>query len=256
MHTTGTNPRRALTILGVIPARLDSKRLPGKVLREIAGKPMLHWVYQSALRSPLLTRLLVATDNDEVLRCCEALGIPVAMTGLHPSGTDRLHEVMQRTDADVYVNIQGDEPMLRADHLELLLAPFLQGEAQVTTLKVALSAAAASDPNIVKVVTDDSGRALYFSRHPIPFDSERMGRVRYYKHLGLYAYTREALVSFHALPQSSLELAERLEQLRFLQNGVPIVVVETAHDTISVDTEEDLERVRALFSVGTTGQAG
>ena len=256
MHTPGTNPRRALTILGVIPARLESKRLPGKVLREIAGKPMLHWVYQNALRSPLLTRLIVATDNDEVRRCCEGQDIPVAMTGLHPSGTDRLHEVMLRIDADVYVNIQGDEPMLRPEHLELLLTPFLQGEAQVTTLKVALGAAAASDPNIVKVVTDDSGRALYFSRHPIPFDSLGTGRVRYYKHLGLYAYTREALASFHALPQSSLELAERLEQLRFLQNGVPIVVVETQHDTIGVDTEADLERVNALFSTGAPGQPG
>lgn len=240
-------------ILGVIPARLDSKRLPGKVLRQIAGKPMLHWVYQNARRSSLLTDLIVATDNEQVRRFCEEQGIPVTMTGQHPSGTDRLHEVMLRTDADVYANIQGDEPMLRPDHLELLLSPFLKGGAQVTTLKVAIDVAAAQDPNNVKVVTDYSGRALYFSRYPIPFDRDGAGQVQHYKHIGLYAYTRAALSLFHSLPQSSLELAEKLEQLRYLQNGVPITVVETQHDSIGVDTEADLERVSALFSTGTAG---
>jgi 3-deoxy-manno-octulosonate cytidylyltransferase (CMP-KDO synthetase) len=253
MNLPRLNMPDSLRILGVIPARLDSTRLPGKVLREIAGKPMLHWVYEHALRSPLLTGLIVATDSDQVQGFCERQGIPVTMTGSHPSGTDRLHEVMARTDADIYVNIQGDEPMLRPEHLELLLTPFLKGAAQVTTLKVAIDAVAASDPNNTKVVTDNSGRALYFSRHPIPFDRDSTGRVQYYKHLGLYAYTRQALAQFHACPPSPLELAERLEQLRYLQNGVPILVVETQHDTIGVDTEADLERVNALFAVGGAG---
>ncbi len=235
-------------ILGVIPARFASTRLPGKVLRDIAGKPMLYWVYQNARRSPLLSELIVATDSERVELFCREQSIPVTMTGQHNSGSDRLHEVMLRTDGDIYVNIQGDEPMLRPDHLELLLAPFLNGSAAVTTLKVAISPEEARDPNCVKVVTDDSGRALYFSRHPIPYDREGSGGVQYYKHLGLYAYSRAALALFHSLPQSSLEQAEKLEQLRFLQNGVSIVVAETRHDTIGVDTEADLQRVTALFS--------
>lgn len=234
--------------MGVIPARLNSTRLPGKALRLIAGKPMLHWVYQNARQSPLLTELVVATDSPEIYDSCAGAGIPVTLTGEHPSGGDRLHEVMGRTDAEIYVNIQGDEPTLRADHLELLLQPF-GGEtnAQVTTLKVAISTEAARDPNNVKVVTDDNGRALYFSRHAIPYDRDETGDVTYFKHIGLYAYTREALALFHRLPQSTLELAERLEQLRFLQHGVPIHVAETAHDTVGVDTEADLQRVIALF---------
>ena len=235
-------------ILGVIPARLDSRRLPRKVLLKIAGKPMLSWVYRNARRSALLTEVIVATDSEEVRNYCISENIPVLMTGRHPSGSDRLHEVMLRTDAEVYANIQGDEPTLRPDHLELLLSPFLTGNAQVTTLKVELDPARASDPNTVKVVTDDSGRALYFSRHAIPFDRDAGGGVRYFKHIGLYAYSRKALALFHELPQSSLETAEKLEQLRFLQNGIPIHVLETPHDTIGVDTEADLARVENLFS--------
>ena len=140
--------------------------------------------------------------------------------------------------------------MLRPAHFELLLRPFLGGDVQVTTLKVAMSSAAALDPNNVKVVTDNSGRALYFSRYPIPYDRDGQADIQYYKHQGIYAYTRAALSLFHSLPQSSLELAEKLDQLRFLQNGVPIMVFETPHDTIGVDTEDDLRRVDSLFSTG------
>jgi len=239
---------KSLKILGVIPARYDSTRLPGKVLRNIAGKPMLFWVYRSARQSRLLSDLLVATDSEKVLEFCGQEGIPVMLTGRHPSGTDRLREVMERVDADIYINIQGDEPMLRPDHIEAVVSPFLTGDARVATLKVAVDEAAARDPNIVKVVTDDSGRALYFSRHPIPFDRDGAGGVKRYKHIGIYAYTRAALTLFHSLPESSLESAEKLEQLRFLQNGVAIHVVETPHDTVGVDTEADLQRVNLLLS--------
>lgn len=235
-------------IMGVIPARFNSSRLPGKALREIAGRPMIHWVYANARRSPLLTDLVVATDSPEIQASCEAAGIPVFLTGEHPSGTDRVHEVLTKTDADIYVNIQGDEPTLRPDHLDLMLRPFTDGSgASVTTLKVAITAAEASDPNNVKVVTADSGNAMYFSRYPVPYDRAGAGSVRHFKHIGLYAYTRAALTQYHAWPQSSLELAESLDQLRFLQNGVPIFVAETPHDTVGVDTEADLARVIALF---------
>ena len=238
----------SLKILGVIPARYDSTRLPGKVLRNIAGKPMLYWVYRNARQSNLLADLLVATDSEKIVQFCGREGIPVILTGRHPSGTDRLREVMERVDADIYINIQGDEPMLRPDHLEAIVSPFLAGDAQVATLKVAVDEAGAQDPNNVKVVTDDSGRALYFSRHPIPFDRDGAGGVKRYKHIGIYAYTRAALTLFHSLPESSLESAEKLEQLRFLQNGVAIHVVETPHDTVGVDTEADLQRVNLLLS--------
>jgi 3-deoxy-manno-octulosonate cytidylyltransferase (CMP-KDO synthetase) len=241
--------RNKPVILGVIPARLDSTRLPGKVLRDISGKPMLYWVYRNARRCSLLDDLVVATDSAEVEAFCRGEGIPVQLTGRHPSGSDRLHEVMGRTDADIYVNVQGDEPMLRPDDLDLVLAPFLRARGtQVTTLKVAVEFEAARDPNNVKVVTDTEGRALYFSRYPVPYNRDGSGNVQYYKHIGLYAYSREALAAFHSLPQSSLEAAERLEQLRFLQNGIPILVAETPYDTVGVDTEADLERVIALFA--------
>ncbi len=239
-----------LKILGVIPARFDSTRLPGKVLRDIAGKPMLYWVYKNASKSRLLADLIVATDSDKVVEFCERESIPVILTGRHPSGTDRLREVMHRIAADIYINIQGDEPTLRPEHLDAIVSPFLETDAKVlvSTLKVAVDETAARDPNNVKVVTDDSGRALYFSRHPIPFDRDGTGTVKRYKHIGIYAYTRTALTLFHSLPESSLELAEKLEQLRFLQNGVEIYVVETPYDTVGVDTEADLQRVNQILS--------
>lgn len=238
----------SLKVLGVIPARYDSTRLPGKVLRNIAGKPMLYWVYTNARKCRLLVNLIVATDSEKVQGFCEQEGIPVLLTGRHPSGTDRLREVMERIDADIYINIQGDEPLLRPEHLDAIVSPFLTKDIKVATLKVAIDEAAAQDPNNVKVVTDDSGRALYFSRHPIPFDRDSAGEVKRYKHIGIYAYTRAALTLFHSLPESSLESAEKLEQLRFLQNGVPIYVVETPYDTVGVDTEADLQRVDLLLS--------
>jgi len=234
-------------IIGVIPARYDSQRLPGKVLLEIGRKPMIHWVYERARQSNLLHALLVATDSEEVRQYCTGHDIPVLLTGLHPSGSDRLHEVMERTDGDIYVNIQGDEPTLRAEHIELLLHPLLRHACEVSTLKVAIDPAAAQDPNVVKVVTAEDGRALYFSRAPIPIDLDGKVVKRYYKHIGLYGYTRTALERFHSLPQSSLELAEKLEQLRYLENGIAVYVAETAHDTIGVDTRADLEKAASFL---------
>ncbi len=234
--------------LGVIPARFRSQRLPGKVLLPIGDKPMLHWVYERARQSPLLNSVLVATDSRTVQEYCLGVNIPVMLTREHPSGSDRLHEVMEKTDGDIYVNIQGDEPTIRADHIALLLGPILEGSAQVTTLKVAINEVSAQNPNYVKVVTDSHGRALYFSRFPIPFDRDAQGKVRYYKHIGLYGYTRSALSLFHSLPQSPLELAEKLEQLRYLENGIAVTVAETPYDTVGVDTEADLEQARAILT--------
>jgi 3-deoxy-manno-octulosonate cytidylyltransferase (CMP-KDO synthetase) len=251
------------TVLGVIPARLASTRLPRKVLRTIAGKPMLAWVYEAAKACPQLNSVLIATDSEEVANLCRTNGWPFHLTSPDlPSGTDRIHAVAQHTHADIYVNIQGDEPLLKPEHLTALLRPFTQPHVQVSTLKVLCTPENIANPNAVKVVTAADGRALYFSRATIPFDREgqaREGQARdlqsrnniappqYWKHIGLYAYRRAALQRFPTLPPSTLEQAERLEQLRFLQNNIDIYVEPTDFDTIGVDTEEDLHRVEALL---------
>jgi 3-deoxy-manno-octulosonate cytidylyltransferase (CMP-KDO synthetase) len=223
--------------------------LPRKPLRLISGHPMIAWVYRHARQAECLDGVVVATDSEEIAAYCRGNQIPVVITSsAHRSGTDRVVEVMGREPADIYVNIQGDEPMVTAEHIELLLRPFREvAETRVSTLKVAISADQAQNPNNVKVVTDLNGRALYFSRAPIPYDRDGAGRVQYYKHLGLYAYAAEALRLFSTLPPSQLEQNEKLEQLRFLENGIPITVVETSHDTIGVDTEEDLKLVEEHF---------
>jgi 3-deoxy-manno-octulosonate cytidylyltransferase (CMP-KDO synthetase) len=239
-----------LDVLGVIPARLNSTRLPRKVLREIAGQPMLCHVYTRARRSPLLTDLIVATDSDEVLAACRAHGIPAVLTSPdHPSGTDRVWEVAQKRPADVYVNIQGDEPLVGRAHISGLVGPFsTEGATQVTTLKIRATAAEVRSPHTPKVVCDVRGRALYFSRHAVPFDRDGGGGPLHFKHLGMYAYTRDALDQFHSLQPSELELAERLEQLRFLEHGIAVRVIETDEPTIGVDTEEDLRAAAAALA--------
>ncbi len=237
------------TILGVIPARMASTRLPGKVLRPICGRPMLHHVFARASRCGLLDDLVVATDSQEVHDYCVGNRMKVRMTSsCHASGTDRIHEVMQTLPADIYINIQGDEPMIRPAHLEVLLQPFLRDPSvQVSTVKTPITEDEAQNPNCVKVVTDIDGRALYFSRYAIPYNRDQAAEIRYFKHLGIYAYTGPALERFHQLPPSPLEQTEKLEQLRFLEHGIPIHVAETPHDTIGVDTEEDLARVERHF---------
>ncbi len=236
-----------LHTLGVIPARLASTRLPGKVLREIAGRPMLAWVYEAARACPQLDQLIVATDAIQVADLCHQHGWPVELTSPDlPSGSDRVHAVAQRHPADIYVNIQGDEPLLRPEHLTALLAPFTQPQIDVTTLKVLCPPDQIGNPNTVKVVTALNGRALYFSRSTIPFDRERTA-FPIYKHLGLYAYRAAALDLFRAWQPSPLETAERLEQLRMLENGLSLHVALTEHDTVGVDTEEDLRAVETIL---------
>jgi len=238
-----------LAVLGVIPARLQSTRLPRKVLRDIAGRPMLCHVYARARRSPLLTDLLVATDSDEVLAACRAHGIPAVLTSPdHPSGTDRVWEVAQARRADLYVNIQGDEPLVTRGHIAALVSPFrAETGPQVTTLKIRLLPGEADNPNVNKVVCAPDGRALYFSKYPVPYDRDGRGVVRF-KHIGLYAYRPAALDAFHSLRPSLLERAEGLEQLRFLEHGLAVTVVETQDATIGVDTEEDLRAAEAALA--------
>jgi 3-deoxy-manno-octulosonate cytidylyltransferase (CMP-KDO synthetase) len=229
--------------IAVIPARLASTRLPRKMLREIAGQPLIGVVYEAVRASPLLAEVIVATDSAEIADVCREHGWQARMTlPTHRSGTERVHEVSNLVSADVYINVQGDEPLTRVEHIATLLGVMENPGAQVGTLMTPAAEVDIPNPNAVKVVTDANGRALYFSRATIPYDRDGT-RPRYFKHLGLYAYRKAALDRFVALPESSLEISERLEQLRFLENGVPIFVGETPYDSVGVDTEEDLQRV-------------
>ena len=239
-----------MNILGVIPARLESTRLPRKVLREIGGVPMVVYVFRRAEGCRLLSDLLVATDSEEVVEACHAHHVPAVMTSsAHRSGTDRVWEVSRARVADVYVNIQGDEPLVTTGHIESLVRPFLnEPEVQVTTLKIRATPEEVPTRTANKVVTDRHGDALYFSRLPIPCDRDERGDVVYWKHIGMYAYRRPVLEVYHSLPPSSLEQAEQLEQLRLLEHGIPIRVLETREATIGVDTEEDLKAVVALVA--------
>ncbi len=208
---------------------------------------MLSWVYEAAKACPQLDRVLIATDSDEVVELCQANGWPCQLTSSElPSGTDRVHAVAQQIHADIYVNIQGDEPLLKPQHLTALLRPFSHAHVDVSTLKVLCTAANINNPNAVKVVTAADGRALYFSRATIPYDRDGAG-PQYWKHIGLYAYRKAALNRFPTLPASILEQTERLEQLRFLENGISVYVEPTDFDTIGVDTEDDLKHVEALL---------
>jgi len=233
--------------IAVIPARLASTRLPRKMLREIGGRPLVGVVYEAVRSSPLLDDVVIATDSDDILRVCRHHGWKAQITSAaHSSGTQRVHEVSNSIAADIYLNVQGDEPLARPEHIATLLDVMRDSNVCVGTLKTTSAAADVSNPNAVKVVTDAMGQALYFSRATIPHDRDGTG-PRYYKHLGFYAYRKAALDRFVALPESSLERSERLEQLRFLENGIPIFVGETPYDTIGVDTEEDLQRVELVL---------
>ncbi len=234
--------------LGVVPARLGSTRLPRKVLLDIAGKPMIEWVWRAAAESGTMDAVVVATDSEEVASVCRELGIPVAMTSAEcASGSDRVWEVSRQMEAEIYVNIQGDEPLLTPAHFGPLLGLFARPEVVVGTISVPCPAEDIHNPNAVKVVTAVDGRALYFSRAAIPFDRDGLGVVGYRKHLGLYAYRRLALERFASLAPSRLEVSERLEQLRLLENGMDIYVGEAMGDTVGVDTAEDRERVAAIL---------
>jgi 3-deoxy-manno-octulosonate cytidylyltransferase (CMP-KDO synthetase) len=238
----------SITAIAVIPARLASTRLSRKMLREIAGKPLIGVVYEAVRSSPLLADVIIATDSEEILQACREHDWKAQMTSsAHRSGTERVHEVSGRVAADVYINVQGDEPLVRPEQIATLLRVMENPTVQVGTLMTPAAEVDIPNPNAVKVVTDLSGRALYFSRATIPFD--RDGTLpRYFKHLGFYAYRKPALDRFVTLPESALEKSERLEQLRFLENGISIYVGETPHDSVGVDTEEDLQRVIEILS--------
>lgn len=239
-----------MKVLCVIPARYASTRLPGKPLSMIAGKPMIQHVYERACQAQMPDEVIVATDNELVEKAVAAFGGKAVMTSPdHPSGTDRLAEVaLMYPDVDVIVNVQGDEPMIPPEVIDNLAKAFeADAELNMATMKVAMDEADYDNPAAVKVVTDLNGYALYFSRSLMPYPRNKPEGYKVYKHVGIYAYRRNFLLKYAALQPTPLEKAESLEQLRALENGYKIKVLESAFKGIGVDTPEDLAAVNELF---------
>lgn len=243
-----------MNILAIIPARYASTRLPGKMLVSLHGKPMIQRVWERVRQAESISAVLVATDDERIQRAVEAFGGKAILTRAdHRSGTERVAEVAaSRRDAEILVNVQGDEPLIEPAAIDAAVAAIRDdAEVNVATLAVPIgNPADIMDPNVVKTVLDFDGNALYFSRAPIPWVRDRGGpvRARHLKHLGLYTFRHQALLEFPTFPQGDLERIEQLEQLRWLENGYRIRVVETQYDSVSVDMPEDVARVEQLLS--------
>ncbi len=243
-----------MNVIGVIPARYKSTRFPGKPLADILGKPMIYHVYQSSSKASLLTKVVVATDDDRITEACDQHGIPWIMTSdTHPTGTDRVAEVAQKMDADLYVNIQGDEPMIRPETIDAAVKPFLEGgNFQVTNLCAVIEDPdEVVDTNVIKVVRSPGSDAIYLSRQPIPYPKDRRDVV-YYKQVCVYAFRKEPLLKFVTTPQTYLERVEGVELLRFLEMGISVRFIEEQGGTYAVDSPTDLARVSEIMATGGT----
>jgi 3-deoxy-manno-octulosonate cytidylyltransferase (CMP-KDO synthetase) len=243
-------------IIAVIPARYGSTRFPGKSLALIRDKPMIQWVYERTQRSRLVDRVVVATDDERILQAITTFGGEVVMTSPeHPTGTDRVAEVANKLDCDIVVNVQGDEPLIHPEMVDQAISPLLDDPSipMGTLCKEIDTSEEAFDPNVVKVVFDGNGFALYFSRAPIPWDRDHWsGKNSFtglalarpiYKHIGLYVYRRDFLLHYAKMPQTPLEASEKLEQLRALESGYRIKTVVTEHESFGVDIPEDLGKI-------------
>ncbi len=243
--------------IGVIPARWASTRFPAKMIAPIAGKPLIQRVLERARQAKLLSEVIVATDDQRIADCVAAIGGRAGMTQPdHPSCTDRVAEGARKIRCDIVVNIQGDEPLIEPCVIDSLARALAKDRsASMATLAQVAEEQDLENPNVVKMIVNRQGRAIYFSRHAIPYvrdaaaesAAKRLKRFRFLKHPGMYAYRRDFLLKLVKLPPSPLELAERLEQLRVIENGYTIKVVETAHSSIGVDTPEDVARVESLL---------
>jgi 3-deoxy-manno-octulosonate cytidylyltransferase (CMP-KDO synthetase) len=256
VHPASTGPAvdhtRPLDVVAVIPARFASTRFPGKPLADLDGRPMIEHVYRRVQASPVVSRVIVATDDLRIATTVAGFGGAVRLTRAdHQSGTDRLAEVAATLVCDVIVNVQGDEPLLDSRAISEVVAPFSDPSVDIATLYHRIhDPSELANPNIVKVVLDRAGFALYFSRSPIPYARDpRGGWPPLYRHIGVYAYRRSALMVLASLDPTPLERAESLEQLRALEHGIRIKAVETSYDSIGVDTPADLEQVRRLLAV-------
>lgn len=242
-----------MKVIGVIPARYSSVRFEGKMLADLLGKPMLQYVWENAKKSKTLDDLIVACDDERIYRAVWDFGGKAVMTArAHTSGTERIAEAVSELDVKIVINIQGDEPLIHHSMIDDVAYSLLNNpELSVATLMKRIEdEREVADANVVKVVVDKRGYALYFSRCPIPFVREEEPGMRvHYKHIGLYGYTKDFLFTYKNLPPSKLEKLEKLEQLRIVENDYPIRVIETKHETIGVDTREDLEKVRQWMVV-------
>jgi len=239
-------------VVVVIPARYGSTRLPGKPLVSLAGKPMIQRVYERAKLAKQVNAVIVATDDERIVKAVESFGGEARMTRSdHRTGTERVAEVAAHVDGDIFVNVQGDEPLLDPAAVDTAVSSLLEEPvAAISTVATPIKTAGdIMDPNVVKTVLDFDGNALYFSRAPIPWvrDTASKTLVRHLKHLGLYVFQREALLEYATLPQGELERIEQLEQLRWMENGWKIRVSEVEHDAVSVDVPEDVGRVERLL---------
>ena len=239
-------------VVVVIPSRYASSRLPGKPLVSLAGKPMVQRVYERAKLAQTVTRVVVATDDQRIVDTVTAIGGEARMTRSdHRTGTERIAEVAAHEPGDIFVNVQGDEPLIDPAAIDTAVGALVEEpQAQIATVATPIRHAGdIMDPNVVKTVLDFEGNALYFSRAPIPWirDTQQKVHVKYWKHLGLYVFQRDALLEYPTLPHGELEKIEQLEQLRWLENGWKIRVAEVAHDSVSVDVPEDVVRVEKLL---------
>jgi len=239
-----------MDVVGVIPARYASKRLPFKLLRKILNKPLIQWTWENAKKARLLDKLIIACDDVSIEKVAKEFGADVVITSvMHSSGTDRIAEVVRDMDVKIIINIQADEPLVNPIIIDTLAEEMLSNPKlnMATIRKKITDIEDINNPNIVKVICDKDGFAIYFSRFPIPFYREKIENMIYYKHLGIYAYTKDFLFTFKNLPFSYLEDAEKLEQLRAIEAGYKIKVIETSFDSIGVDTEEDLKKVENIL---------
>lgn len=248
-----TDTVKVMTVIGVIPARFASTRLPAKPLADIHGKPMIQWVYEQAKKSRLLNEVIVATDDERIVSAIERAGGKAMMTDPNlASGTDRVAAVAEKTKGDIFVNIQGDEPLMSEKAIDASIELIRSGGFQMASVMTPIRARESFDNlSVVKVLVDSNDRAIYFSRFPIPYTRETPptdpARAICRQHVGLYAYTRETLFRFRSLSPTLLEKAESLEQLRALHNGIAIGMAEVDFESIGVDTPEDLEKVRQIL---------
>ncbi|MDD5120241.1 MAG: 3-deoxy-manno-octulosonate cytidylyltransferase [Candidatus Omnitrophica bacterium] len=244
-----------MDVIGVIPARYSSTRFSGKVLADIMGKPMLQHVWERAKLSRMLDDLIIACDSEIILKAAKKFGAKAVMTSReHTCGTDRISEVVNPLDVKVIINIQGDEPLVHPMMIDSVARALLEDTSvnMATIMKKIEDSLQVFDPNVVKVVVDKNNFALYFSRAPIPFlaPNAEVEQVTYFKHVGLYGYTKDFLFTYKNLPSSHLEKTEKLEQLRVLCEGFKIKVIETTFDTVGVDTPQDLEKVKEQLQKG------
>jgi len=243
--------RNSIEVIGVIPARYESSRLPHKLLRQLCGKTLIEWVWKSAAKASSLDDLIIACDDIKIKEAAENFGAKAVMTSAqHQSGTDRIAEAIRDIDAKIVINIQADEPLLHHSVIDSLAREMVNTPTTImaTVKKLIEKEEDVNNPNVVKVVCDKNDFAIYFSRYPIPYHRDNAPERKHYKHLGIYAYTKDFLYTFKNLPSSYLEKAERLEQLRAIEAGYKIKVIETKFESVGVDTEEDLIKVEAALS--------